>query len=186
MREIYGLYGELEPSRQEINFDSSIFEGITEKIMILEESKENICQKDRVEDQKEQQIVTKSNIIKLEDGGHWEERQIWRESDERWTATLRSWFLLGAWGWAETRMERTLVKDFKEVIEDSEEVKECVVPYLRKSMIRIHYRRQKFEEWKVCAGGLRIFKGYSESDWKNVQEEEIVTEYKKVPFLLCS
>ena len=92
---------------------------------------------------------------------------------------MRTWYILGYAGWAETKWVKDWVKHTKDTVMDVATKEKVAVQYIERSVFRLTLERDHYEVYKVLAGGIRIFKEFAHSEWKEINKERIDVIYRK-------
>jgi hypothetical protein len=168
VRIIAEFYQNSIPSRKELNVDAKMFEGKISRTKIATETKEERPVVEEVQEKTVQRQRNRPKTVRLENGGHWEERKKKRSTGSRWGWGVVS---LGLSELDPYEYEHVWVKDYRE------EVHNEIVSVDEKVQVRVTqkyrnaYSRDQFEVWKELQGGLRIFVKDEFSEWRQTDSE---------------
>lgn len=172
---IVEYYSALFPFRQKLNYDTTIFQGMIERVKIRTETKTEDTFEDVVDVKKEDAVVKTQKIVTVNAGGHYVQREVRRGGTERLVAGMKTLHILGAGGWDKMRTVNEWVKDTRDCVVEQSSIQQINVNFIKKMTIRSFYERGVYEVWKVLSSGIKIFMHYEEGKWEKVCEKVVAT-----------
>lgn len=173
VHKICEFYGRLVPRRDKLDFSSQLFWGENDYVKIRSETKTEEETESHIILKEEDVVVNRQKIITVDAGGHFNIQAVRRDSRERMIEGLRTFYAFGSGGWSKYKTVMEWVRDTKQIAVNDPIVQKARVVLIEKSKIRVTFKRDHYEVWKVLAGGIRVFREFAEGEWQQINRQVI-------------